>query len=499
MRYSTYIYFVVLLTGFLQYHLCMAGNAVTEDSAKIRQIEQELFQFHLNSLDTSLQQLKHPSSKKFYTFHQRFYRYISLQSPEALEHIEQIWDQTIDAIKELPDDAALKEVMLAEVYGKRALWEFIEKDYLTSVWYIRLSKQHIRKQAKLYPQRTEHLRLLGLYNVLFGAIPQKYQWVTHTLGFPGDVNTGLSQLRQAARQHDFLHLESIILHYFATKNLGNQPNQALQDLRKVIDQNPKSIILDYCLISGYLSMKYNDKAYQVLSGREAYFRDSRVQFIPLWDFHYGRAYYYQADYEKAIHCFDRFLHTHQGKIFRTDAMFRMGMSHILSGDYVQGKQHLERLLEQSISDLEEDQYAFYLAKSFVHQAPSVPTQHLFRARNAYDGGYYSKALSILNKLNRSALSIDNLTYMYYLSGRIYHSTGDTDLAKEYYQLCIDQPERHATRWQQAYSCFYMANLAHEQQNQPLAMNYYQKALFYDDYFYQPSLENQCKLAMKRLE
>jgi len=499
LQYITNIFFCMLLNGHILYQTCQASDTVPEDSALIRQIEQELFQFHLNSLDTSLQQIRHPFNKHFYTFHQRFYRYLSLQSPEALDDVEDLWDQTVEALKELPDNALRKEVMLAEVYGKRALWEFMEKDYLTSVWYIRLSKQHIRKQAKLHPQRTEHLRLLGLYNVLFGAVPQKYQWITNTLGFSGDVNTGLSQLRQAARQRDFLGLESIILHYFTTKNLGNQPDQALKELKSVIDQNPKSIILDYCLISGYLSMKYNDKAYQVLSGRDVYFQDSRVQFIPLWDFHYGRAYYYRASYQKALGCFNRFLNAHQGKIFRTDAMFRMGMSHILSGDYTRGKQYLEKLLEQSASDLEEDQYAFYLAESFVRQAPSRHTLELFRARNAYDGGYYSKALSILGKLDRTVLSIDNLTYLYYLSGRIYHTTGDSDLAQEYYQLCIDQPDRQATRWQQAYSCYYVASLAHEQQDQPLAMNYYQKALTYDDYFYQPSLENQCQLALKRLE
>ncbi len=481
--------------------LCFSQTSIAIDNELITQIEEQFLSFHLNSLDTTLPSIPNHATRQFYIFHQEFYRFLSSQSEASLDNMESKWEDAISAIKELSDEDPLKEVMLAEVYGKRGIWEFMQKDYLTSIWYIRLSKNHIRNHAKDFPNNIENQKLRGLLNVLFGAVPKKYKWITRTLGFTGDVNLGIKQLNIASQQSPLLRLEAILLYYYATKNLENQPNKAILDLEQQIAQSPPSIVLDYCLIAGYMSLKQNEKAYKLLSKRDRYFYNPRVQFIPMWDFYYGKAYYYQANYQQTQKYLKRFLSNHKGDLFRTDAMFRMGMSYILSNNYPKGKSYLENLLHLSASDLEEDQYAFHMSQTFVNNEPSDNTKNLFRARNAYDGGYYQKALTLLDHLQNiyNTLDKEELTYLHYLLGRIYHSTGETSLAEEHYNKCISQPDNNTTRWLQAYSCYYIAQLASEHNKRTLAYNYFNKALSYDDYFYQPSLENQCKLALKRLE
>jgi len=460
-------------------------------------VENKLLQFHLNDLDQTLLQVDAPFIRHFYQFHKWTYQFVGSQSPAYLDTIKRIWDPTLSLIKAQPDTNPLKEVMLAEIYGKRALIEFIEKDYLTAVWYLRSCKSHINKQEKRFPERIEQKKILGLFNVLFGAVPKKYQWITQMLGFQGDIQEGITQLRQAAHTSQLLRLENTLFYYYATKNLIHQPQEAIQHLKRLQQNTPPSIILDYCLITGYIGLKMNEQAIQLLAYRDRYANNPKVFFIPLWDYYMGKSYYYKSAYSQAQTYFNRFLLNHEGNLYVTDAMFRMGMSYILANNYPAGKRHLQLLLQRPTSDLEEDQYAYHLSQTFISQPPPQTTRILFTARNAYDGGYYDRALSLLNELP-TPLNTEDQTFYYYLKGRIYHTIGESAQADSYYASCIQQPEAKNTKWQQAYACFYKANLAEARADVPQAKSFYQKALNYDEYFYQASLENQCKVAMGRL-
>ena len=464
------------------------------------QVEEKLFQFHLDEVLSLLPEFQEEGQAEFYRFQVYFYRYLTAQHPDDLALLRKNWDTTLESIYKISAEKGLSDILLSDVYAKKGMVEFLDKNYLKGVWDLRMSRSSLKNHQKAHPGDPNSLKMEGLFNCLFGIIPKKYHWITQTLGFRGNVTLGIKQLKQAAREGEVLAQESLLLHYFTTKNLLNKPFVALSQLEQLRAQSAPSILLDYCQVTGYLGVKQNEKALKILRKRESYLQNPAVFYIPLWDYHLARAYYYRAEYKEAQRIFTHFISQHQGDLYKTDASFRLGMSYLLSGDYSTGRKHFQTLTSSHASDLEEDEYAFYLAKKFLQQKPSSTTLTLFKSRNAYDGGYYKKALGYLNPLAEQAISLtsEELTNLYYLYGRIYHTQGNLSPAYDNYLKCIAQPDQASVRWNQSYSCFYIGEIARSQDNLELAKSYYKKALTYDEYFYQSSLENQCKVALGSL-
>ena len=475
------------------------GKALNQQNIQ-QQVEDKLFQFHLDETLDLLPRIENQGLAEFYRFQVYFYKYLTAQNTADLKTLRGNWELTLEAINDLPADNSRRDILLSDVYAKKGMVEFLDKNYLKGAWDFKLSRSNLRKYQRANPGDPNSLKMEGLFNCLFGIIPKKYHWITQTLGFKGNVNRGIQQLEEAAKEGEILPTEAWLLHYFATKNLLNRPFVALERLEKLRGQFPSSILLDYCQVTGYMGVKQNEKALKILRKRGEFLSHPAVFYIPLWDYHLARAHYYRAEYREAQRMFSTFATQHKGDLYQTDAKFRMGMSFLLLGDYSSGLQHFEELSASEASDLEEDEYAHFVAKSFLQTKPSSNTLTLFKSRNAYDGGYYEKALSYLNPLSEQAirLSSEELTFLYYLYGRIYHTQGKLSLAYDNYLKCIAQPDQHPVRWHQSYSCYYIGEIAKSQQNTELAQSYYKKALSYDDYFYQSSLENQCKVALGNL-
>ena len=489
------------LTGIILLWLAfpVAGRNSGQEEIRL-QLERNLMSFRLKKVSQQIPSLDSKELQAFYQFHFHFYRYLTAQTPEDLEKLRNTWDKTVESIYSFPDEDSLKAVLLSDLYAKKGMVEFLDKNYLKGVWSLRYSRNYLKKQQKNFPNDPNSLKIEGLFNCLFGVIPKKYHWITQTLGIKGNISKGIQELDKAGKEGKVLPLEATLLHYFATKNLLNQPQKALQTLEQVRESFPKSILLDYCQISGYMGIKQSEKALRILNRRNEYKNDPEVFFIPLWDYHLGRAHYYKASYPQARKMFDFFLTHHKGDLYRSDAIFRLGMSYLLDGDYKMGSSYFGQLQHQEASDLEEDEYALHLAKKFLASQPGPSTLTLFKSRNAYDGGYYTRALTYLNPLadNPLQLTPEELTFLYYLYGRIYHTQGKLSLAYDNYLKCIAQPDLNSSRWQQSYSSYYIGEIARSQKNKELARQYYKKALTYSDYFYQSSLENQCKVALGKL-
>ena len=472
-----------------------------EDIAHIQDIENLIYAFKLDRAESLLSNSENVAQQAFYRFHITTYKYLSAQSDAHFTEMKSQWKDLLEALEAQDNADPFKEVMLAEVYGKRAVVEFLQKNYLTSLWNLKKCRSHIKKQEKSFPKHASSLKIRGIFNVIFGAVPKKYQWITNALGYRGNVDLGISQLNQAVTKSKLLILESNLVYFLVLKNFKQDSDKAINNLVSLKKSIGESIVIDYCLASAYLSVKKNDKAYQILQGRNKYLNDKAVTYIPLWDFQMGRSLYFKSKYSNAQYYFNSFLLKQQGDIFRSDAIFRLGMSHLLSGDYSEGRKYFQQLVSNTGSDFDEDIYASYMANEFLVNKPSHITQQLFRARNAYDGGYYQIALEILDELKAQSDILDpqQLIQLYYIYGRIYHSIGQLNDSRSNYLKCISLPAKKGTKWNQAYAYFYLAEIEKQEGNKTMAISYYKQALNKEDYFYQSGLENRCKVSLKSLE
>ncbi|MEZ4771576.1 MAG: hypothetical protein R3D00_00255 [Bacteroidia bacterium] len=470
-----------------------------DDAATRARIENNLELFHLDEAAALIPNLQHPGYRSFYENTILVYRYFADQDIAYLQKIRADWKTTTDNLESLPESDSLRLVMLSEIQCKRAMLEFVDQNYLTAIRHARLSRNLIKENQSLFPKNINQKKVLGLFNVVFGAVPSKYQWITNSLGYKGNIQTGIAQLEECSRSGTLLRLESTLLLYNIERNMLNQDVRASERLEKERKRFEKNIVLDLFMASGYQSIKQNDKSLQILTQREQY-NDGKVCFLNFWDYLLGRAYYFKSNNREAQRYFSRFLKAHKGNIFRSDALFRLGMALTLDGSYPIGRHFFQLVTKEKASGFDEDEYAIYMAEKFMAAAPSEDLKALFRARNFFDGGYLEESVAILNKLEprASLLSPAERTELYYRFGRIYHSMGKGPEALAGYQKCIAQPASDQL-WMQVYAFYYQAEIAKAFSDFPLARNHYQKALSFNDYFYQAGLESRCKAALDEIK
>lgn len=462
------------------------------------QVEQSLSTFHLDEAATRVRGLNQKAYEAFYLLNIDVYKYLSTQHSRYRDQLMARWDEGLDQIELLPETDSLKEVMVADLYCKRSIIAFLDESYFQAVRYARSGRKMILKSANKWGDFPDQMKLRGLFNVLLGAIPSKYQWITQTLGYEGDVQLGMEQLTEASTRSKLLRMEASLVSCFVEKNMLNRTQQALERLVKARQQGP-NILLDFILASGYMSIKQNQQALDILNRREQY-QQGGVFFIPYWDYLLGKAYYYQGHHRNAQIYFSRFLKGYKGKLFRSDAYFRLAMSLTLDGSYAQGKGIFTLISSDEFEGLDEDAYARAMAEKFAQNPPNAFQLNLFQARNLFDGGYLSQAVEILDEVRakKAKLSQDEICEMHYRYGRVYHSQGKLTMARENYQASQAFGTEEVT-WMKASAAYYQGEIARQLGQWSIAEKEYKRALAYDDYFYQAGIENRCKAALGELK
>lgn len=461
------------------------------------QVEKLIASFQLDSAEVKIEQLPSAAYRAYYQGHLLIYRHLGQQNEASLTVIKSRWEDLVEAVETMPEEDPLRGVMLSELLCKRALVEFIHHNYLSAVNHARLGRKLIAENARRFPDNVEQRKMLGLFNVVLGAVPSRYQWLINLLGFEGDIAQGIHQLEQAAQKGDLLALEAEIILYHVEKNILNQSEEALDRLRDVRNRVGKNMLIDYFLATGLMSIKHNESALRVLL-RRPHYDDGKVFLIPYWDYQLGKAYYYRGDMKRAQRYLARFVRDYQGRMFRTDASFRLGMALTFSGSYSVGKTFFLAVADQQGDQFDEDDYAQYLCQRFAHQPPSESVLTLFRARNLYDGGYFDQAIAALESMPQDQLSAEEWCEWHYRFARIHHTEGRLDQALDHYRSCLSREVSKELRYLHAYACYFQADIARSRNHPDEARDLFQAALRYNHYFYQDGLENRSKAALSAL-
>ncbi|MEO1215607.1 MAG: tetratricopeptide repeat protein [Bacteroidota bacterium] len=465
----------------------------------LKELEKDLQEFRLSAAEEKIHSLEAPKLRAYYACNILIYKYFSTQQSEYYSALDNYFDQAVDIIENSPADS-MREVFLSDLYGKRAVIAFLDHNYFQAIRYARNCHKLIDKSRDKYGDHIEQMKIRGLFNALLGAIPRKYQWISNTLGYKGDIQKARIQLEVAARESSFLRQEALFILYFVEKNMFNETHKSLARLEAKRKEIGGNILMDFILASGYLSTKNNKKALEALN-RRGYYSRKDIFFIPYWDYLMGKAYYYKGTHSLSQMYFSRFLKGYEGKVFKSDAYFRLAMSYTLEGKYEQGRTYFQLIADGKKQGLDEDEYAKFMAEKFSQKKPSAYQLSLFRVRNLFDGGYLLNALELLTELEQTSfaqLNLEERTELYYRYGRIYQQDGKNKLALTYYEKCRKEAKSEQS-WLQAYATFYSGEIRRKQAQPSEAKVLYKEALTFKDYFYQNGLENRCKIALSELK
>lgn len=465
------------------------------------QIEAQIRAFHLDGALKTSQSISDPAQRTYYQAKILFLKVIATDDDAFMPAFLTIIKAAQNEASKLSDKNPLRGVYLAELSFMRGAVRAMDNSILKATLDLKSACDYLDANQQRFPNNIEQKKLLGVFHIALGAIPRKFQWLSGIFCFRGDMETGVKLLEEASRQSTLLPDEAEVVLFFLEKNLLSRPESALKRAESLTKRFPTSFPYNYLQVSALLEMRKTDRALEIVATREASFRnDSELLFSPFWDYTRAKMHYFKLELPEAERYFTLFLSKAKGKTFLSDATFRKGMCQALQGKTTEAQKVFQTMVDRQSSGFDEDEYGLSMAKLFLSRVPTQTELTLFRARNLFDGGYYTQASKQLAGLmdNKDNLNADDRTELYYRFGRIFQESGKQEIAETFYgSSMLENPGRNL--WMKVYSIYYLGKIQLEKGHKSDAEKLFNYALTFDDYFYQSGLEQKCKAGLHQLK
>lgn len=383
---------------------------------------------------------------------------------------------------------------IAQVNLQWALLHSHFGEYTTAGFEVNKAYRLLQANAKKYPSFLPNNIPLGVVNVLLGSLPGgALKTILNILGIKGDTQTGVKMLERLSvdlsRSPYAYHYDELVyyLTYIQT-DVVNDPQAYTKMLHLVTLADSTSLLTDY--IVGYIALRTGHST-EAVSWLQKRHQGSEYQAYPYLDYLIGIAKMNREDYDSSNY-FNKYIQTNTSVTFIKDAYLHLAWKCLLEGDMrrYQGYIQFVRLKGSLYNDKDKQ------ALDEGNDAP--PNVLLLRARLLCDGGFYTKALAVLNgkTLNDFSLERDKIEY-YYRLGRIYDAMNEDDTALKWYQNTINIGK--SSKYHYAATSATKMGLIYEQKKDIIkARSAYNMVFDFKNTQFKNSLEQKAKDGLRRI-
>lgn len=367
------------------------------------------------------------------------------------------------------------------------------EEYLGAFTDVSKASKLLQKNEAAFPDFIPNKKDLGLLHALVGTIPDSYKWGIKLLsGLDGTIAQGKKEIESVldyAQNHEFLfEEETLVIYSFLLLHLANQPEEAWRILQGRL--HPKKNLL-HCFVLSNIAMRTgrNDEAIRLLENRpsgSAYFP------FPFTDYMLGISKLRRLD-KDANHYLLQFIKAYEGENFIKDTYQKLAWHALINGSELGYLHYMSECLNKGKALTGDDISALNEAKENY-----VPTPELIKARLLFDGGSYSKASQMIEKIDYPSLELEKeqLEYLY-RKGRILDGLKKYDQAIFYYILTIKRGR--SLPYYFACNAALKAGLVYEnRQIFSKAREYYKECLQMYPSEHQNSLHHQAKAGLGRI-
>jgi hypothetical protein len=368
------------------------------------------------------------------------------------------------------------------------------QDYVSSGLDIKKADNLLKENEAKFPNFLPNKKSSGLVDVILGSLPANMKGVLQTFGFRGNASQGIRSLESLTTSlngtaYSFYKEEVIFfLCYIETDLIHNKSNyQKTINLTNAMGDG--SLLKKY--LQGYVAYRNskNDDAIRYLS--VANNMSSNYMDFPKINYLLGNAKLNRNDSDAYVYL-ARYLKEYHGINYVKDAYLKLAYHYYLRNDLTRYQAFLKLAKSQGNVYDEKDKQALKEAND------SAPNLDLLRARLAFDGGYFSKALNYLidKSIADFKLERDQIEF-YYRLGRIYDELGRDNEALVNYQKTI-YVGKQSSYYYAANSALNIGLIFEQKQDKAKAINFYKQAIAMKNHEYENSIENKAKEGLKRL-
>src|SRR5260221_10630947 len=422
--------------------------------------------------------------------------YFSLLASENKTDYEKLKDRKSVRISALEDNDKNSPYYLfsqAEVYLQWGLLKGRFGDYLSSSIDIKKAYNLLKENEEKYPDFLPNQKSLGLINVIFVSLQSNLKSISRFLGMTGNVQAGIKQLEVLRTElpktkYNFYKDEVVFFLCNIDIDILHNQNNYAKLIPNLAEMENNSLLKVY--LQGYVAYKtaHNDEAIAFLAVDP---KSNQYVDVPGIPYLLGNAKLNRMDSDAYVYLF-KYIKNYKGTNYIKDTYLKLAYYYLLQNDAEKYLYFLKLVKSKGYAIDEKDKQALREAND------AEPDIDLLKTRFYFDGGYYNKALSQIEKkdVNDFKLLRDKIEF-YYRLGRIYDKTEKFNDAVINYQKAINLGK--TAKYYYAANAAVRAGIIFEQKKDyNRAADYYNQALDMKDHEYQSSIDNDAKEGLKRI-
>ncbi len=364
-------------------------------------------------------------------------------------------------------------------------------------WEIIKAYKLLEANAKEFPDFLPNQKSLGLLHILIGSTPENYQWVATLLGLKGNIKQGLAEIQKVIQKDPMYSDEAQLIDYLIHAFILKFTPKKLTDFQEFIQQHSDNQLFIFFGITTLMKEGKSEVALTIMDNRKL---DKNHLPFPFLEYLKAEIYLQKGQYQTASKLFQNFLAKYKGFNFLKDTYYKLFLCYWLDNEEVKGIQYLEKIKSTGSVIVESDQVASKFAESYLNKKSqkSVSQQVLMKARLAFDGGYYDKALETINAYSDNSFDPISTPAEYnYRKGRIFQKINNLPQSIIYFERAIMLSENQ--NWSfGASSALQLGYILQSKNDKTKAKTYFEKAISYKKHEYKNSVDNKAKAALNEM-
>jgi len=403
---------------------------------------------------------------------------------KVFKQFEDDFDYRISKINQLSDNNPWKRYVKAELNLHKAFARAKFEEYIATLWELRKGFKLLEENARKFPDFQPNQKSLGFFHSIIGTIPNKYRFGAKLLGFSGSVEQGMQELKNYqsfAKAENTFYEEVHLIHIFFLIYLDKKHQEAWQIVQQEL-QPEQNLLHNFLYAEVAYKAGEGDIAINAIENRP-----SGDEYLPyhFMNFFTGILKMTRLDEDAGTHI-EQFLNNFTGKHYVKEAWQRLALCNLMKGDTALYFKQLANCKKQGATLMDADRQAMKDA-----ELKTLPNVDLLKARFLNDGGYTSRALTILNQMDTAQLSIDHKIEWLYRYAKVYQMAGDNDKAHFFYNATINTSPNNELYFG-AKSCLQLGHMCVSNNQFALAEEYYKRVGKFDKHPFKNSFEQQAK-------
>ena len=476
-----------------------SGQVYFEYSSEIREIYSQLIDLKLDAAEERLQDYMHEAPENVAAVHMEsyldFFRLFISEDEALFEGFKERKNKRLERLEALPEHLPSRRFALAETKLQSALIRAKFDQVIGASRELYSAYRLLKKNEDEFPEFIYNKKSLSIIHSLVETV--SLPGVVKTVfGIEGSLERGLEEIEAlVAYSHatpDFPFKEEVdAIYVYILQYQANLPAEATSYLARARFNPIQSPLSTFILAKTNMRAGDNEAALALLQHRP---RGEGYAAFPYLDMMEGVCLLRKGD-PRARALLTRFLTKFSGRHYIKEAYQKLAWAALIhDGDIPAYKQYMGKVEREGYAVVDGDKQA--LQESTGH---AIPDPILLRARLLYDGGYHTKALSLLTREAYRYAEDEQLELEFvYRMGRIYHALGNYVEAISWYAKVMeaDVTGRHYF----ACNAALQSGIIYESQhNLRAARRLYESCLEMKPSAYKSSLHQKAKSGLQRIQ